>query len=54
MKADGVQSLGTGGVVIPEDAPYKDVGTYGYNNSVQHTQSKTITFNGLGTVREEQ
>lgn len=51
MKADGVQSLGAGGVVIPEDAPYKDVGTYGYNNSVQHTQSKTITFNGLGTVR---
>ena len=51
MKADGVASY-SGGTITPEDRPYADVGTIGYNQTAGYTNLKQIVFTGnLGTIR---
>ena len=51
MKADGVASVSGTGTINPEDAPYKEVGQYGYDQTTSLTVPKTLTFNTLGTIR---
>ena len=57
MLAENKKGIKADGSYEEEEAPYKDVGTYGYNQTNNYTQPKTLKFGGgiggssLGKIR---